>query len=112
MAHSLVANRFSFFFFNDPATTDFYPLSDTLSLHDALPILTPLLGIGQPDTIELLPQPAGVAPGDRKSTRLNSSHRLTSRMPSSAGQKKKTMKENISRGCCKKLRTIQSHRRR
>src|SRR5881398_4148324 len=29
---------FSFFFFNDPAPTEIYTLSDTLSLHDALPI--------------------------------------------------------------------------
>src|SRR5881398_4169653 len=27
-----------FFFFNDTATTEIYTLSDTLSLHDALPI--------------------------------------------------------------------------
>src|SRR5210317_1926213 len=33
-------NSFShfFFFFNDPATTEIYTLSYTLSLHDALPI--------------------------------------------------------------------------
>src|SRR5207249_9852159 len=31
---------FSFFFFNDPATTEIY----TLSLHDALPILIRILG--------------------------------------------------------------------
>src|SRR5881398_4251147 len=29
---------FSVFFFNDTATTEIYTLSDTLSLHDALPI--------------------------------------------------------------------------
>src|SRR5881398_4240222 len=29
---------FFFFFFNDPAPTEIYTLSDTLSLHDALPI--------------------------------------------------------------------------
>src|SRR5881398_4277524 len=29
---------FFFFFFNDTATTEIYTLSDTLSLHDALPI--------------------------------------------------------------------------
>src|SRR5258706_15026259 len=34
----LAAFRFSFFFFNDTATTEIY----TLSLHDALPILRPL----------------------------------------------------------------------
>src|SRR6059036_3953187 len=28
-----------FFFFNDPATTEIYTTYDTLSLHDALPIL-------------------------------------------------------------------------
>src|SRR5213082_4332253 len=29
-----------FFFFNDTATTEIYTVSDTLSLHDALPICT------------------------------------------------------------------------
>src|SRR2546429_9740133 len=68
---------FTFFFFNDTATTEIY----TLSLHDALPILAALgeaidgLGVG--------PLPLGeggaTASGlrrrpDRKSTRLNSSH--------------------------------------
>src|SRR2546430_6591429 len=65
-----------FFFFNDTATTEIY----TLSLHDALPILldpgdevaelglrvdvTPLLRLAHDRAEE----------GDRKSTRLNSSH--------------------------------------
>src|SRR6187399_591688 len=31
----------SFFFFNDPATTDIYTTANTLSLHDALPISKP-----------------------------------------------------------------------
>src|SRR5215204_7001207 len=58
------------FFFNDTATTEIY----TLSLHDALPISPP-----RPS-----PRPARRArrPGpwrrDRKSTRLNSSHTVTS----------------------------------
>src|SRR5690349_24156746 len=70
-----------FFFFNAPATTEIY----TLSLHDALPISisgccgsriatqwSPARRIG--------PNPSSWAqkdafsPGDRKSTRLNSSH--------------------------------------
>src|SRR6266542_4898899 len=54
-----------FFFFNDTATTEIY----TLSLHDALPISR-----GRPPD----PRPAeggyGAPRGDRKSTRLNSSH--------------------------------------
>src|SRR6266704_6000821 len=55
-----------FFFFNDTATTEIY----TLSLHDALPILT---------VCPSCKKPAGPAsppskPADRKSTRLNSSH--------------------------------------
>src|SRR2546429_7261673 len=78
---------FTFFFFNDTATTEIY----TLSLHDALPICTtpettsnglsaPRLvdinGDGRPDVVY-----AGDLQGnlwkfiiDRKSTRLNSSH--------------------------------------
>src|SRR3712207_8100482 len=88
------------FFFNDPATTEIY----TLSLHDALPILAPDEPIALRMPVEsvddvlkslLIRDPSGVAegvrlpaqdlereafrglpvrPGDRKSTRLNSSH--------------------------------------
>src|SRR3712207_8055659 len=81
-----------FFFFNDTATTEIY----TLSLHDALPISSffndlmhtlgdrgrALIGrsreaIAQGDLValgELLLSRRGEASGDRKSTRLNSSH--------------------------------------
>src|SRR2546430_10284818 len=64
---------FSFFFFNDTATTEIY----TLSLHDALPISSIDYRIDQAG-------PSGVGKveiwmtadegRDRKSTRLNSSH--------------------------------------
>src|SRR2546430_9023220 len=68
-----VDDFFSFFFFNDTATTEIY----TLSLHDALPISgelrTPDGGFGLHDTfIGLGDRLAGIL--DRKSTRLNSSH--------------------------------------
>src|SRR6266581_8204585 len=54
-----------FFFFNDTATTEIY----TLSLHDALPI-SPCGAGGWARS-----RPAHMrARGDRKSTRLNSSH--------------------------------------
>src|SRR5258705_7801387 len=77
----------SFFFFNDTATTEIY----TLSLHDALPIY-PCVVLARVDVREraapedlsgrgdvvALEQPPrlvlGQAVGDRKSTRLNSSH--------------------------------------
>src|SRR5213082_4082451 len=36
---------FLFFFFNDTATTEIYTVSDTLSLHDALPIFDSTPGI-------------------------------------------------------------------
>src|SRR5258708_27218844 len=67
-----------FFFFNDTATTEIY----TLSLHDALPIWRAAR--------QSLQDPSGCAPaagpwcagpapaGDRKSTRLNSSHQIIS----------------------------------
>src|SRR5712664_4341450 len=57
---------FLFFFFNDTATTEIY----TLSLHDALPI-------SKRELDWQLQYPSwrqGFAQGDRKSTRLNSSH--------------------------------------
>src|SRR2546429_6052584 len=77
---------FSFFFFNDTATTEIY----TLSLHDALPISA--RGTGSEET--RMKRDAALTPGakkagsgeyvfdfnrlgqiiDRKSTRLNSSH--------------------------------------
>src|SRR2546430_8174481 len=69
-----------FFFFNDTATTEIY----TLSLHDALPIclrhaddLADLLGRhagarGDPAGVGVRRRHERI--GDRKSTRLNSSH--------------------------------------
>src|SRR2546422_10835929 len=62
---------FSFFFFNDTATTEIY----TLSLHDALPILQDPGGVARegPHTARAELE-AGHRREDRKSTRLNSSH--------------------------------------
>src|SRR2546422_10635589 len=69
-----------FFFFNDTATTEIY----TLSLHDALPIFLlrgGLLTFGHAlyyavgaYTAGFAVKFLGVHEGDRKSTRLNSSH--------------------------------------
>src|SRR2546426_1271558 len=75
---------FSFFFFNDTATTEIY----TLSLHDALPISGAPLDVDElfvancfvnegPRWKRLRPAPMGRAL-DRKSTRLNSSHLVIS----------------------------------
>src|SRR5256885_12876291 len=81
---------FLLFFFNDTATTEIY----TLSLHDALPISRPAAQGHAHGDHALRPrhghspawrpaaaQPGGAAvaaPGDRKSTRLNSSHLVIS----------------------------------
>src|SRR5256885_4061317 len=76
----------SFFFFNDTATTEIY----TLSLHDALPIWSPTPK--EEDEIKSLRALRSLtrgfecrgyeleqnAVGDRKSTRLNSSHLVIS----------------------------------
>src|SRR6266536_3229339 len=59
---------FTFFFFNDTATTEIY----TLSLHDALPILGHDLASAQ-ELNGLLAEEFDESQ-DRKSTRLNSSH--------------------------------------
>src|SRR5258707_13035929 len=71
-----------FFFFNDTATTEIY----TLSLHDALPISGPASDGFPPilysmachrrgaSLVFFRADPSGRTMGDRKSTRLNSSH--------------------------------------
>src|SRR5476651_1062821 len=57
------------FFFNDTATTEIY----TLSLHDALPILSRLVNLEMLSEYSDVIEPARLRQ-DRKSTRLNSSH--------------------------------------
>src|SRR3712207_7580582 len=69
-----------FFFFNDTATTEIY----TLSLHDALPISARnparpglrggLRGAGRVPRLARRLRSGRARRGDRKSTRLNSSH--------------------------------------
>src|SRR2546422_11029001 len=68
-----------FFFFNDPATTDIYPLPQ----HDALPISATCRPFWSSCTATKVSPASGTPPrpristgvdGDRKSTRLNSSH--------------------------------------
>src|SRR5260221_5199802 len=71
-----------FFFFNDTATTEIY----TLSLHDALPISSddrrlPLQFCFHPDSdrgSDVQNAEPSRTGGDRKSTRLNSSHTVIS----------------------------------
>src|SRR5712675_2873482 len=69
--------RVFFFFFNDTATTEIY----TLSLHDALPIPVPPPAGEVPwhphytaQLSQRVSAAVDLADGDRKSTRLNSSH--------------------------------------
>src|SRR5258708_36312360 len=75
-----------FFFFNDTATTEIY----TLSLHDALPIYVRAAALRAFFLYRLAPRDKGAVGiavaaveglallGDRKSTRLNSSHQIIS----------------------------------
>src|SRR2546430_13462643 len=60
---------FAVFFFNDTATTEIY----TLSLHDALPISHELGHCIAAECRSVQPRTVSIS-GDRKSTRLNSSH--------------------------------------
>src|SRR5256885_11426223 len=80
----LCLKLFFIFFFNDTATTEIY----TLSLHDALPILYLHTGVLSPTNVTIPTNlslfkwirgnRSGGSPGDRKSTRLNSSHLVIS----------------------------------
>src|SRR2546429_7074137 len=85
-AKILFSSIFSFFFFNDTATTEIY----TLSLHDALPIY-----IWGPNATGVLSNcthgwASMVRNLDRKSTRLNSSHGYISYAVFCLKKKKKT----------------------
>src|SRR6266849_10071010 len=83
----LTLQKFSFpffFFFNDTATTEIY----TLSLHDALPISAAGGPAGRPAGCGH----GGRRRGDRKSTRLNSSHEWISYAVFCLKKKKKNIK--------------------
>src|SRR5438445_13733083 len=85
---------FFFFFFIDPAPTEIY----TLSLHDALPILRRYLvdaRAADEHVARVRRHEAGDGTqGDRKSTRLNSSHANISYAVFCLKKKKKTKKTN------------------
>src|SRR2546422_3290355 len=71
--HTQLPSLFFFFFFNDTATTEIY----TLSLHDALPICDTTMAQAIHTALARAHadgEPVVAAVGDRKSTRLNSSH--------------------------------------
>src|SRR5436190_11878567 len=80
---------FSFFFFNDTATTEIY----TLSLHDALPISAETIEFMRKlDVKEIHGYQAALDLLDRKSTRLNSSHTVISYAVFCLKKKKITVK--------------------
>src|SRR5689334_23460057 len=85
--------RFFIFFFNDTATTEIY----TLSLHDALPISAGVpaqSGSGRrPGGTRMVAARSGRRVGDRKSTRLNSSHSSISYAVFCLKKKKKIKKK-------------------
>src|SRR5690242_21520833 len=96
----MLALSFSFFFFNDTPTTEIY----TLSLHDALPISRTADSIDGSRRFIFVHAPAGgasarhatLAQGDRKSTRMNSSHMSISYAVFCLKKKKKKKNTYIS----------------
>src|SRR5258708_31394796 len=96
---SLYIVLYSFFFFNDTATTEIY----TLSLHDALPISRtrwPMRSGPCAGTTSRIH--SSVRTSDRKSTRLNSSHQIISYAVFCLKKKKKEKRQNAA--CCKRVR--------
>src|SRR6266568_7299635 len=92
---------FFFFFFNDTATTEIY----TLSLHDALPISADLAA-QSPSERPCCP----TCCGDRKSTRLNSSHSSISYAVFCLKKKKKKKKIYKIQKKKNKKKTIQKQK--
>src|SRR5437764_3997139 len=81
---------YCFFFFNDPATTEIY----TLSLHDALPTSRTWASASGATAARRMGRMSGSTRSrDRKSTRLNSSHRCISYAVFCLKKKKKTNKD-------------------
>src|SRR6059036_1942568 len=75
----------SFFFFNDTATTEIYTTYDTLSLHDALPILRPIgCRHRRPDTLEL--RFGGREPGRAQRRRVQRGGRQAAEISHAAAQ--------------------------
>src|SRR2546429_2058943 len=110
----LIRLYFSFFFFNDTATTEIY----TLSLHDALPISarrahSPRRFSCAPCSPRSRRWPISLAQvclpswSDRKSTRLNSSHGYISYAVFCL-KKKKTLRPLVIAPLCQ---TLTDHRR-
>src|SRR5438552_9572076 len=90
---------FFFFFFNDTATTEIY----TLSLHDALPIFWTACRRLRARRFRS-PWAKASCGGDRKSTRLNSSHQIISyavfclkKKKKKKNQKQKSKKQQIKK---------------
>src|SRR2546429_8165758 len=85
-------SHFFFFFFNDTATTEIY----TLSLHDALPISSSWCrssALSRVPIRDRSERSARQRQGDRKSTRLNSSHGYISYAVFCLKKKKKTRQQ-------------------
>src|SRR5437870_7541200 len=105
----------SFFFFNDPATTEIY----TLSLHDALPIWRRTLAScrrlnAAPSKLtdplsraSVRRSTSATRSGDRKSTRLNSSHVAISYAVFCLKKKKKKNKTTQQKNQLTTLHTTQ-----
>src|SRR5712664_4757539 len=89
---SLLCRCFFCFFFNDTATTEIY----TLSLHDALPISA---RAHHAQSLGHSFDAQGAARGDRKSTRLNSSHDQISYAVLCLKKKKKQSKRRSAEIC-------------
>src|SRR5690606_41849216 len=94
MSPTLLPYVFSFFFFNDTATTEIY----TLSLHDALPISRSTWSPYSRDSYRWTGAARWVSRSsrvDRKSTRLNSSHVKISYAVFCLKKKKKQNKNKV-----------------
>src|SRR5438477_7804401 len=97
-----------FFFFNEAATTEIY----TLSLHDALPIFSGTESCRRGTLSEALGavrSRQGERQGDRKSTRLNSSHMSISYAVFCLKKKRHTLRAVLDRCFAEPVRRCRHH---
>src|SRR5881398_1226634 len=101
---------YTFFFFNDPATTEISTLRATLSLHDALPISAQRARVADQQLVLVLDLEAARGPGRRSEEHTSELQSPLNRSYAVFCLKKNNKRKAFSRKfCAEKLRIVDIH---